>query len=119
MMCLQAQQATPPLQPEAAAEQQERPAEEGNFRRDSLAQRGSHITVSLKPGAVQNVYANMEGNVLVHLTAPVLGLSSAQWAVVSWGQSQLTRESLYDAKYIYRCACSSSGSCSLAAGFPH
>lgn len=53
---------------------------------------------------LQNVYANMEGNVLVHVSAPALGLSSAHWAVVSWGQSQLTRESVYDAKYIYRCA---------------
>ncbi len=53
---------------------------------------------------MQNVYANMEGNVLVHVSAPALGLSSAHWAVVSWGQSQLTRESVYDAKYIYRCA---------------
>ena len=33
---------------------------------------------------------------LVHITAPALGLSSAQWSVVSWGQSQLARESLYD-----------------------
>ena len=58
---------------------------------------------------LQNVYANMEGNVLVHVSAPALGLSSAHWAVVSWGQSQLTRESVYDAKYIYRCAaCSTS-----------
>ena len=53
---------------------------------------------------MQNVYANMEGNVLVHISAPALGLSSMHWAVVSWGQSQLTRESVYDAKYIYRCA---------------
>ena len=50
----------------------------------------------------QNVYANMTGNVLVHITAPALGLSSAQWSVVSWGQSQLARESVYDRKYIYR-----------------
>ena len=50
----------------------------------------------------QNVYANMAGNVLVHITAPALGLSSAQWSVVSWGQSQLARESVYDHKYIYR-----------------
>lgn len=53
---------------------------------------------------LQNVYANMEGNVLVHVSAPALGLSSMHWAVVSWGESQLTRESVYDAKYIYRCA---------------
>ena len=52
---------------------------------------------------MQNVYANMAGNVLVHITAPALGLSSAQWSVVSWGQSQLARESVYDHKYIYRC----------------
>jgi hypothetical protein len=52
----------------------------------------------------QKVYANMEGNVLVHVSAPALGLSAGHWAVASWGQSQLTRESVYDAKYIYRCA---------------
>lgn len=108
----------------------------GHMRRDSLNQRGQHITVSLQPGAsqvcpalpgcqapcnaclatssgdhinqlscctgAQNVYANMAGNVLVHITAPALGLSSAQWSVVSWGQSQLARESVYDHKYIYR-----------------
>ena len=61
-------------------------------------------------GTLQNVYANMEGNVLVHISAPALGLSSMHWAVVSWGQSQLTRESVYDAKYIYRCVRSSSHS---------
>jgi hypothetical protein len=44
----------------------------------------------------------MEGNVLVHVSAPALGLSAGHWAVASWGQSQLTRESVYDAKYIYR-----------------
>lgn len=51
---------------------------------------------------MQKVYANMEGNVLVHVAAPALGLSAGHWAVASWGESQLTRESVYDAKYIYR-----------------
>ena len=53
---------------------------------------------------LQNVYANMAGNVLVHVSAPSLGLAAAQWAVVSWGESQVMRESITDAKYIYRCA---------------
>ena len=52
---------------------------------------------------LQNVYANMGGNVLVHVSAPALGLAAAQWAVVSWGESQVMRESISDAKYIYRC----------------
>lgn len=52
---------------------------------------------------MQNVYANMGGNVLVHVSAPALGLAAAQWAVVSWGESQVMRESITDAKYIYRC----------------
>ena len=51
---------------------------------------------------LQNVYANMGGNVLVHVSAPALGLAAAQWAVVSWGESQVMRESITDAKYIYR-----------------
>ena len=39
---------------------------------------------------------------LVHVSAPSLGLAAAQWAVVSWGESQVMRESISDAKYIYR-----------------
>ena len=39
---------------------------------------------------------------LVHVSAPALGLAAAQWAVVSWGESQVMRESITDAKYIYR-----------------
>lgn len=69
------------------------------FHKQCLGQRGAQdCGVGL-----QNVYANMEGNVLVHISAPALGLSAAHWAVVSWAQSQLTRESVYEAKYIYRC----------------
>ncbi len=53
---------------------------------------------------LQNVYANMGGNVLVHVAVPTLGMIAAHWAVVSWAPSQVTRDSVYDAKYIYRCA---------------
>ena len=44
----------------------------------------------------------MEGNVLVHVAVPALGIIAAHWAVVSWAPSQVTRDSVYDAKYIYR-----------------
>ena len=52
--------------------------------------------------AMQNVYANMGGNVLLHVSAPDLGLVASHWAVVSWARAQTQRRSVYDAKYIYR-----------------
>ena len=51
---------------------------------------------------VQNVYANMEGNVLIHAAIPALGMVATHWAVVGWSKQQMKRESLYDLKYIYR-----------------
>ena len=51
---------------------------------------------------LQNVYANMEGNVLVHVAIPALGMVATHWAVVCWSKLQTTRESVYDLKYIYR-----------------
>ena len=51
---------------------------------------------------VQCVYADMRGNVLVHSKVPSLGLHAVQWAVVSWAASQKQRETVYDAKYLYR-----------------
>lgn len=54
---------------------------------------------------VQCVYADMRGNVLVHCKVPSLGLNAVQWAVVSWAASQKQRETVYDAKYFYRCCC--------------
>lgn len=53
---------------------------------------------------VQNVYANMSGNVMVHVAVPALGMVATHWAVVSWSKIQVQRESVYDLKYIYRCA---------------
>lgn len=53
--------------------------------------------------SMQNVYANMDGNVMVHIAIPALGMVATHWAVVCWSKSQIRRESLYDLKYIYRC----------------
>jgi hypothetical protein len=51
---------------------------------------------------VQNVYADMEGNVLIHAAVPALGMVATHWAVVCWSKQQVKRESFYDVKYIYR-----------------
>ena len=51
----------------------------------------------------QNVYADMGGNVLVHIAIPALGMVATHWAVVSWSKDQVARESYFDAKYVYRC----------------
>ncbi|KAL0018632.1 hypothetical protein WJX77_009530 [Trebouxia sp. C0004] len=63
---------------------------------------GHHINVVLKPGASQDVYADLSNNLLVHVIVPALGLRSKQWTVISWARSQTARESLLDAKYVYR-----------------
>ena len=52
---------------------------------------------------VQNVYADMGGNVLVHIAIPALGMVATHWAVISWSKDQVARESFFDAKYVYRC----------------
>ena len=54
------------------------------------------------------MYADMGGNVLVHVAIPALGMVATHWAVVSWAKSQVVRETIYDAKYIYRCETSGS-----------
>ena len=59
---------------------------------------------SLTARAAQSVYADMRGNVLVHVKVPALGLNATQWAVISWAQSQKERETVSDRKYIFRCA---------------
>ena len=46
----------------------------------------------------------MSNNLLVHVMVPALGLRSKQWTVISWARSQTARESLLDAKYVYRLA---------------
>jgi hypothetical protein len=51
----------------------------------------------------QHIYADLSGNVLMHVTVPELGLHSTQWAVISWARSQTSRRYVTDAKYIYRC----------------
>lgn len=51
---------------------------------------------------VQDVYADLSNNLLVHVMVPALGLRSKQWTVVSWARSQTARESFLDAKYVYR-----------------
>ena len=53
---------------------------------------------------VQSVYGDLRGNVLVHVKVPALGLNAVQWAVISWAQSQVQRETVADRKYIFRCA---------------
>ena len=52
---------------------------------------------------MQDVYADLSNNLLVHVMVPALGLRSKQWTVVSWARSQTARESFLDAKYVYRC----------------
>ena len=52
---------------------------------------------------MQNVYADMGGNVLVHIAIPALGMVATHWAVISWSKDQVARESFFDAKYVYRC----------------
>ena len=52
---------------------------------------------------MQSVYADMRGNVLVHVKVAALGLNATQWAVISWAQSQKERETVADRKYIFRC----------------
>ncbi|KAK9867091.1 hypothetical protein WJX84_006946 [Apatococcus fuscideae] len=64
--------------------------------------RGRHITIEIKAGSTQDVYVNMDGNLLIHMVVPKLGLSAVEWAVVSWASSQVSRETLGDRKYIYR-----------------
>ena len=51
---------------------------------------------------VQDVYADLSNNLLVHVMVPALGLRSKQWTVISWARSQTARESFLDAKYVYR-----------------
>ena len=51
---------------------------------------------------VQDVYADLSNNLLVHVMVPALGLRSKEWTVVSWARSQTAKESLLDAKYVYR-----------------
>lgn len=51
---------------------------------------------------LQDVYADMSNNLLVYVHVPALGLRSKQWTVISWARSQTARESLLDAKYVYR-----------------
>ena len=41
---------------------------------------------------------------MVHVAIPALGMVAMHWAVVSWSKQQVQRESLFDAKYIYRYA---------------
>lgn len=52
---------------------------------------------------MQNVYADMGGNVMVHIAIPALGMLAMHWAVVSWSRLQMKREGIFDYKYIYRC----------------
>ena len=51
---------------------------------------------------LQDVYADLSNNLLVHVMVPALGLRSKQWTVISWARSQTARESFLDAKYVYR-----------------
>ena len=50
------------------------------------------------------MYADLRGNVLVHVKVLALGLNAVQWAVISWAQSQVQRDTLADRKYIFRSA---------------
>ena len=54
-------------------------------------------------GCLQDVYADLSGNVLMHVTVPELGLRSSHWSVISWASSQVHSQDFADAKYIYRC----------------
>lgn len=35
---------------------------------------------------MQDVYADLSGNVLLHASVPALGLHASQWAIISWGR---------------------------------
>ncbi|KAK9815754.1 hypothetical protein WJX72_009012 [[Myrmecia] bisecta] len=63
---------------------------------------GQHLVVSLEPGQTKDVYAHMAGNLLMHVEVPALGLTASHWSVISWAGGQIARNSISDAKYIYR-----------------
>ena len=63
---------------------------------------GAPLTIPIV--RLQDVYADLSNNLLVHVVVPALGLRSKQWTVVSWARSQTAKESLLDAKYVYRYA---------------
>lgn len=62
------------------------------------------VTADTAGVAMQDVYADLSNNLLVHVMVPALGLRSKQWTVISWARSQTARETLLDAKYVYRYA---------------
>ena len=51
--------------------------------------------------AVQDVYADVSGNVLLHASVPGLGLHASQWAIISWGRRTEENNVLVD--YSYKC----------------
>lgn len=49
---------------------------------------------------VQDVYADVSGNVLLHASVPALGLHASQWAIISWGRR--TEDNVL-VDYSYKC----------------
>ena len=51
---------------------------------------------------LQDVYADLSGNVLLHSSIPALGLRASQWAVISWARPA-DATSFADSKFSYKC----------------
>ena len=72
------------------------------MRKQVVGMAGAALT--LPDVCLQDVYADLSNNLLLHVMVPALGLRSKEWTVVSWARSQTAKESLLDAKYVYRYA---------------
>lgn len=51
---------------------------------------------------MQDVYADLSGNVLLHASVPAVGLRAAQWAIISWGRTHAQLPDLPDSRFTYR-----------------
>lgn len=51
---------------------------------------------------MQDVYADLSGNVLLHAAVPALGLRAVQWAIISWGHTHAQLPEFADSRFTYR-----------------
>ncbi len=69
---------------------------------------------------MQDVYADLSGNVLLHASVPAVGLRAAQWAIISWGRTHAQLPDLPDSRFTYRPAPHATGArCRRCARSPH
>lgn len=51
---------------------------------------------------LQELYADLSGNVLLHASVPALALRADQWAIISWGHTHAQLPDFADSRFTYR-----------------